>query len=138
VEIVEKIKNIGLPDKEFVVMGSAILEAKGIRKAGDLDVMVKKALFDELKKKPGWKYTHKVGKLGDSIDLLENNGVQLYFSIYGKEDYNYFLSEPTRIEEIDGIYFTSLKDLLRKKSTDWDREKDKQDVELIKAYLATV
>jgi hypothetical protein len=59
-----------------------------------------------------------VGKLGDSIDLLENNGVQLYFSIYGKEDYNYFLSEPTRIEEIDGIYFTSLKDLLRKKSTD--------------------
>ena len=45
-EILERIRSLNLPDKEFVVMGSANLEVKGIRKAGDLDIMIEKDLFE--------------------------------------------------------------------------------------------
>ncbi len=38
-EILEKVKALNLPDKQFVVMGGAVLELKGIRKAEDIDII---------------------------------------------------------------------------------------------------
>lgn len=119
-------------------MGSAILEVKGIRKAGDLDIMLKPELFEQIKQNPSWKYTHKTGKLGDTIDLLEKDGVQLYFHVYGVEDFDYFHADPIRTELIDGMYFVSLQNLLEIKSGRWDREKDREDAELIKKYLNSI
>jgi hypothetical protein len=134
-EIITRIKSLKLPEKKFVVLGSAILEIKGIRKAGDLDIMVPKEIFGELKKDSSWKYTRKIGRLGDAIDLLERDNVQLYFHIYGREDFDYFYNDPSRTEVIDGITFCSLSNLMEIKSERWDREKDKNDVLLIKEYL---
>ena len=135
-DILERVKSLGLPDKQFVVMGSAILELKGIRQANDLDIMLTKDLFWKLKDDPTWRYVHKHGRLGDEIDLLEREGVQLYLSVWGREDFEYFMAEPYRTELIEGIYFCSLENLLEAKSGKWDREKDLKDAELIKTYLA--
>ncbi len=135
-EILDRIRQIGLPDKEFIVMGSAILEVKGIRKANDLDIMIKKDLFETLKKDTSWRYTHKIGSLGDTIDLLDKDGVQLYFDVYGRASFDFFFADPAfHIELVEGIYFTSLLSLLEVKSNWWNREKDKEDANLIREYL---
>jgi hypothetical protein len=133
--IIETIRKIGLPEKEFVVMGSANLELKGIRKAGDLDIMIKKELFDELKKDSSWTYIYKKGRLGDEREGLQRDGIDLYHSVWGREDFDYFFEDPSRIELVDGIYFASLTNLLEAKSGRWDRPKDREDVRLIKEYL---
>lgn len=71
--ILQKVKNLGLFDKQFVVMGSAVLEMKGIRKAEDIDIIVTKELFETLKKDPGWEYESKIGSLGGvKVESLEN------------------------------------------------------------------
>jgi hypothetical protein len=136
-EIIEKVKALNLPSKQFVVMGGAVLELKGIRKAQDIDIIVTKTLFEELKKDPKWEYKRELGSLGNiTVESLENHkGVSLYFHIYGGGDIDCFRNNQDRIEEIQGIYFVSLSNLLEAKSSTWNREKDKADVELIKKYL---
>ena len=134
--IVDKVRALDLPEKQFVVMGSAILEIKGIRKANDLDIIVTKSLFEKLKKDPSYTYFHKVGKLGDKRDGLKRGDVDLYWSIWDREDFEYFMAEMYRTELVDGIYFASLENLLEAKTGHWNREKDLQDVKLIREYLA--
>lgn len=71
------------------------------------------------------------------VESLENHkGVSLYSHIYGGGDIDYFRNNLDRIEEVQGIYFVSLSNLLEAKSSTWNREKDKKDVELIRNYLA--
>lgn len=133
-DIIRRVKALNLPEEKFVVIGSAILEIKGIRKTSDLDVMLTEDLFKTIKKDSSWKYTLKAGRFGDSIDLLEKDGVQLYFHIYGRYDFNFFMGDSTRVELIEGVWFGSLSDLLKIKY-EWKREKDLADIALINSYL---
>lgn len=136
--ILEKVKALNLPSKQFVVMGGAVLELKGIRKSNDIDIIVTKDLFDKLKEDSTWEYKSELGSLGMvQVESLENyNGVSLYHNIYGGGDIDFFRNTPDKIEEVDGVYFVSLSNLLEVKSSTWNREKDKVDVELIKDYLS--
>ncbi len=138
--IIEKVRALNLPDKQFVVMGGAVLELKGIRPSDDIDIIVTEELFEHLKSDPEWEYRREHGSLGDMmVESLENHkGVSLYAHIYGGGNIDYFRNSPDRMEEIDGIYFVSLSNLLEVKSTTWNREKDRKDVELIKDYLSKV
>lgn len=63
-------------------------------------------------------------------------GVSLYKHIYGGGDIDFFRNNPARIEEIEGMYFVSLSNLLEAKSSSWNRDKDKKDAELIRRYLS--
>jgi hypothetical protein len=138
-EILEKVKALNLPAKQFVVMGSAILEMKGIRKIGDLDIMVTPEVFDRLKNDPEWEYKSEIGDVGGgvSVELLDNHkGSQLYKYIFAAGDgINFFLNNPEKREEIEGVYFSSLSNLLEIKSGSWDRPKDREDAVLIRKYL---
>lgn len=133
-DLLKKIRGLNLPEKEFVVLGSGILEVKGIRKANDLDILIKEDLFKILKESTDWTYIQKTGKKGGKIDLLLKDNVQLYFHVYGEYSFNYFMEDKERVEEIENIYFSSLKDLLRNKKN-WKREKDLIDIDLIENYL---
>jgi hypothetical protein len=137
-KILEKVKSLNLPDKQFVVMGGAVLELKGIRKSSDIDIIVTKELFETLKKDSDWEYKSEIGSLGNvMVESLENHkGISLYSHIYGAGDIDFFRNDPDKIEEIEGIYFVSLSNLLEVKSSSWNREKDKKDVELIRDYLS--
>jgi hypothetical protein len=137
--IVEKVKALNLPAEQFVVMGSAILELKGIRKAEDIDIIVTRELFEQLKNSSQWHYKRAMGDVGGGVDveMLEQGDITLYPYIYGGGTIDFFLNDPNRTEEIHGIKFASLQNLLEVKSSSWDRPKDRQDAELIKAYLAS-
>lgn len=111
--LLSKIKHLNLPEKEFVILGSGILEVKGIRKANDLDILIKEYLFKILKESTDWTYIQKIGKKGDKIDLLLKDNVQLYFHVYGEYSFDYFMEDKERVEEIENIYFSSLKESKR-------------------------
>src|SRR4051812_37240321 len=52
-EILEKVKDLDLPPGEYVMFGSCPLAAAGIRKAGDIDMLVSDKLLDHLRRE-GW------------------------------------------------------------------------------------
>jgi len=139
-DILGKVKALNLPPEQFVVMGSAILELKGIRKAEDIDIIVSRDLFEKEKSNPRWEYKIEQGDVGGGVqvEMLDNHeGITLYPYIYGGGEIDFFLDDPKRTEQIDGIKFVSLENLLEVKSSSWDRPKDRLDAELIKAYLVS-
>ena len=53
-EIISRIKSLNLPLGKYIVFGSAVMEVHGIRKAKDIDVIVDKDVYEELKRS-GWR-----------------------------------------------------------------------------------
>ncbi|MEX0651862.1 MAG: hypothetical protein WD509_00220 [Candidatus Paceibacterota bacterium] len=43
--IFERVKRLNFPFGEYVVVGGGVMEAYGLRNAGDLDIVVGSALF---------------------------------------------------------------------------------------------
>ena len=127
-DIIKKIKKLDFPFGEYVVIGSSILAALGLRNASDIDVAVTPSLLRKLRETGNWKEEIKWGKLflvGDKIEII---------SRLNWEDY------PTTTEEaiktalvIDGVPFLNIEEtILFKKAL--GREKDFKDIELLKRY----
>ena len=123
-DITHQILKLNLPADSFVVVGSGILNALGIRPANDIDMIVSPELFDRLAK-AGWskgswvdqtvlaKGKFDIGQhwMGDGVDKLLQ-----------------------RATVIDGIPYLSLTDLLAWKIAR-ARPKDLADVQLINDYV---
>ena len=127
--IIEKIKKLNLTMGEYVIIGSGILDALGIRKANDIDISALPQLYSRLRATGEWNEEERYGKI-----FLKRNGIeinpQLSWSAY-----------PTSTEEaissamiIDGIPFMNLKEL-RKFKKALGRDKDFADIILIDEYL---
>ena len=127
--IIEKIKKLNLTMGEYVIIGSGILDALGIRKANDIDISALPQLYSRLRATGEWNEEERYGKI-----FLKRNGIeinpQLSWSAY-----------PTSTEEaissamiIDGIPFMNLKEL-RKFKKALGRYKDFADIILIDEYL---
>jgi predicted nucleotidyltransferase len=127
--IFEKVRELNLPIGEYVVVGSGIMEALGIKKANDVDLVVTPDLFKKLAEN-GWKsHARPNGEHG-----LQKGIASAYL------DVNCGDCNPTTGELlkesliIDGIPFITLKRLMCFKNA-YAREKDFKDIELIKNYL---
>jgi predicted acylesterase/phospholipase RssA len=135
----ERIQSLGLPQGEYIVVGSSILELKGIRKANDIDILVKREVFDAFKKDTSWQLIENKKLPSGIYEYLRKDEIEIcyYFyhdnTTYGLE---YFMEDSSRTEIINGIYFVSLTDLIRSKSL-WHRDKDLKDVKLIEEYLTS-
>ncbi|MEI8062035.1 MAG: zinc ABC transporter substrate-binding protein [bacterium] len=130
--IFEEIEKLDLPKNEFVVLGSGILAALGIRKADDIDLLVQPELFEKLK---GNDWYYEVIEIeGKPRDML-SKGITQIFKDFWWEDKTLSPDEGiARAQNINGINFISLQTLLEYKK-DMKREKDLRDVILIEAYL---
>lgn len=128
VNIIEKIKELNFPPDQYVVVGSGILEALGIRKAADIDMAVTPKLFETLLATGEWETEEKYGKI-----FLKKDG----FDISSKlSQPNYPTTTEEAIESalvIEGIPFMNLEELKRFKLSR-GREKDKADIALIEKY----
>jgi hypothetical protein len=137
-EILEKNK---MSKDDCIVLGSAILEVKNIRKAGDLDLLVREEIFEDFKKNNvTWEYKLKIKDNGAKREILKGDGLDLKKAFWiSNEDYEYITDfdlykKFIEVENIDGWTFTSLRTLLSAKSQT-RREKDLEDCKLIKEYL---
>src|SRR3989344_669354 len=134
--IFERVKRLNFPIGKYVVAGGA-MEAHGIRKAKDVDLIVTKELFDDLLKQ-GWApkpcRPNDIGKDGTKRKLRKDD-VSI-ISEYSWLD-KYFAKTEDLIASADiiqGIPFVSLDELLKWKKAS-RREKDLEDIELIEDYL---
>jgi hypothetical protein len=134
-EIIAKVKELNWPEGSYVVFGSCPMALAGIREANDIDFLVSKELFAELKTQ-GWKQIYKTPNDQPlTKDSFEARGV-----LEVHDNWNFSLYNPT-LEHLlasatlaDGVSFAALKEV-RKWKAAAGRPKDLKDVELIDEYL---
>ena len=131
--IIQTMQQLNLPDAQYAVFGSGLLDVLGLKKANDIDLLVTKELFDTLERKkdwvhfvypdgyPGLKHTTYDAELFYQSDmpLCNSGGVERMIC---------------DAVEIQGIKFVQLSDILAWKKA-LGREKDVRAVELIEAYM---
>lgn len=126
--IIEKIKELNFPKEHYVVIGSGTMDVLGIRKAQDIDISASEELFEVLKNSGDWEEYEKYGRPFLKKDVFEINN-QLNW-----DKYNTVLEEANKTALfIDGIPFLSLDELVKFKTAS-GREKDIQDIKLIKEF----
>ena len=138
-EIGDRVRRLGFPLGKYVVVGGA-MEAFGIRKANDLDIVVTSDLFDDLIRQ-GWKLCacercREKQKEGSTDRILKGDGVDVLAEYSCGNEYRadtQWLIDNAAI--IDGIPFVRLEELLKWKKAA-RREKDLKDIALIEGFLA--
>ncbi|MEO8105270.1 MAG: hypothetical protein ABI602_02945 [Candidatus Saccharibacteria bacterium] len=119
----QEILNLNLPKDSFIVVGSGILGALGIRESNDIDMIVTQSVFDLLDRS-GWKHGNWVDQVVLQKGLFDIGTLWMGKTLDG------LIKDATII---GGIPYLSLDDLLT-----WKREKlrpkDIRDVELILAF----
>lgn len=130
--IIEEVRKLDLPQGEYLVLGSGILGALGIREIGDIDLLVSSRVFDDLRAR-GWTYDE-IEIEGQVREHLAHGDVEVYRDFwYGGNhpDPATLIADP---HMIDDIPFLSLQKLAEIKKI-LARPKDIRDIELIEEYL---
>lgn len=127
-DIFEQVKALDLPIGHFAIFGSGPMAIRGLRASGDADLLVTKALFDEYAAKPDWQALSK----DCGAEVLQRGAIEMIHQWRpGEWDTDRLIAEA---EMIDGLPCVRLAEVIRWKEI-YDREKDRRDIELIKAYL---
>jgi len=128
--IFKKLTELNLPLGEYVVVGSGLLAALGLREAVDLDVAVSQALFKKLLAKGNLKPETKYGRLflvGEDLGVI---------SRLNWDDYQTDVHEAIRTAMIiKGFPFLNINETIKFKRA-LGREKDRQDIDRLEKYLA--
>ncbi len=131
----DKLATLGLDARNSVVIGSGILDALGIRKSGDIDVVVDEATYAHLKESGRFQEEQHYGRsvlLDDSFEIGTSWGVL---------EKDQTLSDLARQSiTIDDVCYITLDFLLAVKKSwlqdDNVRQKDIDDMKLIEEYMA--
>jgi len=128
-DIFKKLKELNLPLGEYVLVGSGPLAARGIREANDLDIAVTDKLWQKLLISGKYQKTERYGRIfleADGIDIIKHLSWEKY---------------PTTVENsiqtadiIQGYPFLNIEETIKFKQA-MGREKDFQDIKLLKEYL---
>ncbi len=131
--IFEELKKLGLPEGEYVVIGSGILGALGIREIHDIDLIVTPALFDKLKN-DGWVYDEVEieGRMRKRLKRGVTEAFKDFWYLGQDQDTERMIGEAVFMQ---GYPFSSLQELLKFKRS-LNRPKDQADILLIEKYLA--
>ena len=129
----ERVKELGLPLDQIIIIGSGILDQLGIRQSADIDVAAGQAVLEEIARSGGW--AEKLDKNQRQYLVKHDGSVEIWdgWEIDGRiVEYDELLDYAV---EYDGVKFVSL-DFLRCWKNWRGREKDIQDVRLIDEWRA--
>ncbi len=130
-----KLATLGLNARNSVVIGSGILNALGIRKSGDIDVVVDEETYARLRDEGRFREEQHYGR---SVLVDDSFEVNTYWGVLGKDQTLSDLIEQS--VAVDEVRYISLDFLLAVKKSwlldDNVRQKDIDDVKLIEEYLA--
>lgn len=130
-DYLKAVRQLDLPAQDYIVVGSGVLSALGLREAGDIDLVVSQAVYDEFEAAGAWR-----GKnYADGTRGLTNG---LYEACLNWDDRNGDpnLQDLKRQEiSIEGVPFVHLA-RLRAWKQNMGRPKDLADILLIDRYLA--
>lgn len=133
-DIFLELRKLDLPSNQYIVVGSGIMSAKGIRPTNDLDIVTTPEIFEKYKRKNGWELFDwtKPGITGK--EWLRKDAVELYQQLSRKDG---SLSVADLLEDseiINGVPFISLERLIEFKQ-EYGRPKDFEDIQLIRDYV---
>ena len=124
----ERVKELGLPLDQMIIIGSGILDQLGIRQSADIDVATNLEALEEIARSDGW--VKKLDKNQRQYLVKHDGSVEIWdgWEIDGRiVEYDELLGYAV---EYDGVKFVGL-DFLRQWK-DWrGREKDMRDIRLI-------
>ena len=129
----ERVKELGLPLDQLIIIGSGILDQLGIRQSTDIDVAVDRATLEKLAGDSDW--AEKLDKNQRRYLVKCDGSVEIWdgWEIDGRiVEYDELLDYAV---EYDGVKFVNL-DFLRRWKNWRGREKDIQDVRLIDEWRA--
>ena len=127
--IIERVRTLNLPADEFVVIGSGVLEALGLRLSNDVDIVVSPRLYDELKNL-GWAETPR-----RNYFYLQKDDTEAYL-FWDNDSIEPNLAELKQSEMvIDGIAFADPQRLMAWKQRRAE-PKDLRDVVLLQQWLS--
>lgn len=131
--IFRELERLNFPKDQFIVVGSGIMAAKGIRPSYDLDIVVSPELFERCENEDWelrpWTRTGSVGK-----PWLEKGTSDLMLEIHYNGEGLDIHDLKRDGEQIHGYWFISLPQLIRFKKV-YGRPKDFEDIALIEKYL---
>jgi hypothetical protein len=132
--LIDEIKKLNFQSKDFIIVGSGPMVIRGLKELNDIDIVVSKELFNECKKDDKWKqiswtYPDHIGQI-----YLESNPFELYLDVNCGSFNPTFEELMERSDLIEGIHFTSMKDVLQFKKA-YNRPKHEKDIKIIEEYL---
>ncbi len=128
-DIVKEVKKLGLPKGSYIVFGSGALAMRGIRETKDIDLVVTKKVYNNLKKE-GWKEEEPL----EGRPVVTSGNYEAA-PAWNFGDYNPSLKELLETADyIDGVPFANLREVIKWKKA-FGRENDLKDIKLIKNYL---
>lgn len=133
IDVFKEVKALNFPVGEYIVVGSGIMAARGIRPAYDLDIVVTPKLFEQCRAE-GWEVRPwtREGKIGK--EWLKRGLVDILLEV-NCGDANFSTEELLRDAEIiQDVPFISLERLVMFKKN-YGRPRDFEDVALIEYYL---
>ena len=128
-KFLKSLKELNLPEGKYAIFGSGPMGVRRLREVGDLDVIVTMDVYNDLKNRPDFKigYRKKSGN-----EFLEKDGIEVYKDWHPEDwDIHKLIQEA---ETIDGFPFVKLEEVLKWKKLK-QRDKDKEDINLIEEYL---
>ena len=129
----ERVKDLGLPLDQLIVIGSGLLDQLGIRAASDIDLVVSNELFNALKNDARWIVEYITN---DETRYTSRDGsVEVWRGGWDKKgesmSYDELLADSVVYDDVQFVSLNFLKDWKM-----WHkRDKDVADIQLIDQYL---
>lgn len=120
---------MGLPLDQLVVIGSGLLDQLDLRTAHDIDLVVSKKLFAQLKDRR--EYTLAI-KHGEECLERVDPPLEIWHS-WGSGGVANFDELYREGQTIDGVRFAATKTIIQQKS-ERDLKKDRDDIQLLEQY----
>lgn len=127
--IIDRVQKLNIPLDQTVVIGSGVLDALGLREAGDVDLVLSPQLFDTLSQDSMWhratKHDEPILTYGDAEAFLSwgSDAVPNFEALYS-----------------DGVTVGDVRFANPRFVIDWKRgrmnDKDKADIALLEDYLS--
>lgn len=128
----ERVKDLGLPLDQLIVIGSGLLDQLGIRAASDIDLALSNELFNALKNDTRWIVEYITN---DETRYISRDGSVEVWRGWDKKgesmSYDELLADSIVYDDVRFVSLNFLKDWKM-----WHRrDKDVADIQLIEQYL---
>jgi hypothetical protein len=127
-ELFEKVRKLNLVSGKFALFGSAPLGIRNLRECADIDIIVEKKLFEELKEDTRFH----IARSEFDTEYLQDDDIEILWKWEpGEWDVDKLIKDA---ETIDGLPFVKLEHLISYKEMR-KSERDIRDLKLIEKYI---
>jgi hypothetical protein len=124
--IIDRIHRLDLPEKEFIVIGSGLLDVWNLRQANDIDLVVTPRLFKQLSRTGNYTMSMKYDE-----PFLQAEDREIWLTWGTGRDFVFLRKNALVIEGILFVHPDIIIDHKKRRGT----QKDLNDIQLIERYL---